>query len=156
MIRRRQYAITFDTAFPLVIQGCAQTPRGDELGSWIHPEIANAYQRLHELGYAHSVEAWEEGELVGGLYGVELGRCFFGESMFALRPNASKVALAALVDLLRTHETSFIDCQVTSSHLLSLGACEVPRSEFLLRLNAALAFPRTPARWPPQPPGHEP
>src|SRR6185437_14192997 len=114
---------------------------------WIHPEIEMAYVALHERGYAHSVEAWDAGDLVGGLYGVLIGRCFFGESMFSRRPDASKVALAALVELLRARDVDLIDCQVTSPHLLSLGAREIPRGEFLRRLERAISFPTSLGRW---------
>ena len=156
MIRKGRYSITFDTAFRAVIHACAGTPRGDQLGTWIHPEVEAAYAALHDLGYAHSVEAWEAGTLVGGLYGVLLGRCFFGESMFSLRENASKVALVALADLLIARAVPLIDCQVSSPHLLSLGAREIPRAEFLRRLQAALAFPDSLERWTSPPVRHDP
>jgi leucyl/phenylalanyl-tRNA--protein transferase len=147
-IRQGRYSVTFDTAFGRVIHGCAATPRGGEPGTWIHPEVEAAYNALHDLGYAHSVETWDAaGELVGGLYGVALGRCFFGESMFSLGRDASKVALAALVDYLRDQRYALIDCQVTSTHLLNLGAREVPRLEFLERLGEALRYPSSRARW---------
>jgi leucyl/phenylalanyl-tRNA--protein transferase len=147
VIRRGRYAVTYDTAFTRVIHACATTPRGDELGTWIHSEVAKAYSTLHELGYAHSVEAWDEGTLVGGLYGVALGRCFFGESMFSRKPDASKVALASLVNLLRERDFRLIDCQVTTAHLLSLGATEIPRETFLRRLDEALRPPTCRERW---------
>jgi leucyl/phenylalanyl-tRNA--protein transferase len=147
LIRRGRYAVTFDTAFGRVIHACATTPRGDELGTWIQPEVARAYNALHGMGYAHSVEAWDAGELVGGLYGVALGRCFFGESMFSRKSDASKVALAALVDLLRDRDFTLIDCQVTTAHLQSLGAREIPRAEFLRRLEDALRPPTSRGRW---------
>jgi leucyl/phenylalanyl-tRNA--protein transferase len=102
---------------------------------------------LHTLGHAHSVEAWDSGTLAGGLYGVMLGRCFFGESMFSVRPDASKAALAALAEYLLAHDVPLIDCQVTSAHLLSLGAREIPRTEFLRRLAAALGFPTDRRPW---------
>jgi leucyl/phenylalanyl-tRNA--protein transferase len=149
VIRKGRYTVTFDTAFSRVIHACATTPRGDEVGTWILPEVETAYTTLHHLGYAHSAEAWDAGELVGGLYGVALGGCFFGESMFSRKPDASKVALAALVDLLRSRGYGLIDCQVTTAHLLSLGAREVSRSEFLRRLDEALQFPTSRAPWTP-------
>lgn len=154
LIRKGQYRVTFDRAFRAVIHACATAPRGDGPGTWIHPEVEAAYGRLHDLGYAHSVEAWEGDALVGGLYGLLLGRGFFGESMFALRTGASKVALVALAELLIAGSVSLIDCQVTSAHLQSLGAREVPRAEFLERLQAALAYPdllgpwTSPSCWP--------
>jgi leucyl/phenylalanyl-tRNA--protein transferase len=149
VIRQRRYTITFDTAFAAVIHACACTPRGGETGTWIHPEVEAAYTALHKLGYAHSVESWDAatGTIAGGLYGVMLGRCFFGESMFSLRPDASKAALAALAEHLRTRDIELIDCQVTSAHLKSLGAREVPRAEFLRRLAAALRFPTDRQPW---------
>lgn len=146
-IRRGRYRVTFDTAFTRVIHSCGTTPRGDDLGTWIHPEVETAYLALHQLGYAHSVEAWDGDDLVGGLYGVSLGRCFFGESMFSRAPDASKVALVALVDLLRDREFRLIDCQVTSAHLMSLGAEEIPSAEFLRRLDEALSSPTSLGRW---------
>jgi leucyl/phenylalanyl-tRNA--protein transferase len=148
LIRKGRYTITFDTVFQEVIHACATTPRRGEPGTWIHPEIEASYGALHDLGYAHSVEAWEGKILVGGLYGVELGRCFFGESMFSRRSDASKVALAALADRLAACSFDLIDCQVSSPHLEGLGARAVPRAEFLRRLEAALAYPTRRARWP--------
>jgi leucyl/phenylalanyl-tRNA--protein transferase len=147
VIRKGTYAITFDTAFRAVIHACAGTPRRDQPGTWIHPEVEAAYTALHDLGYAHSVEAWEAGTLVGGLYGVSLGRCFFGESMFSVRKDASKVALVALSELLAARAVRLIDCQVSSPHLIGLGAREIPRADFLLRLEAALAFPDNLENW---------
>jgi leucyl/phenylalanyl-tRNA---protein transferase len=147
VIRKEKYTITYDTNFRAVIRACARTPRRDQPGTWIHPEVESAYAALHELGYAHSVEAWEAGTLVGGLYGVLLGHCFFGESMFSIRPDASKVALVALTDLLIAREVPLIDCQVTTPHLQSMGAREIPRDEFLRRLQAALAAPDNRRRW---------
>jgi leucyl/phenylalanyl-tRNA--protein transferase len=148
LLRKGTYEVTFDAAFARVIRACATAPRRDEPGTWITPEMEASYTALHGLGYAHSVESWCEGGLVGGLYGVHLGRCFFGESMFSLRPDASKVALADLADFLRSRGTLLIDCQVTSEHLLSLGAREVPRAEFLRRLREALRYPTGRERWP--------
>jgi leucyl/phenylalanyl-tRNA--protein transferase len=147
VIRKQRYTITFDTAFAAVIHACASVSRGGVHGTWIHPEVESAYTALHALGYAHSVEAWESGTLAGGLYGVMLGRCFFGESMFSIRADASKAALAALAELLRDRKVPLIDCQVTSAHLLSLGAREIPRAEFLSRLAAALRFPTSRQLW---------
>jgi leucyl/phenylalanyl-tRNA--protein transferase len=138
VIRRGVYSVRFDTAFARVIHACATTPRRDEPGTWIHSEVEAAYTALHEQGYAHSVETWHDGELIGGLYGVSLGRCFFGESMFSHRADASKVALVALVDHLKARGVELIDCQVPSEHLMSLGATAIPRAEFLRRLREAL------------------
>jgi leucyl/phenylalanyl-tRNA--protein transferase len=147
VIRRQRYTITFDHDFAAVIHACATVPRGDDLGTWIQPEVEAAYTALHRLGYAHSVEAWEGDALAGGLYGVQLGRCFFGESMFSRATDASKVSLAALCQRLIGNEVGLIDCQVTSPHLLSLGAHEIPRAEFLRRLAEALTYPTSRERW---------
>lgn len=146
-IRKGTFRVRFDVDFAAVIAACAGTKRRGEDGTWITPEVRAAYTALHERGYAHSVEVRAAGELVGGLYGVLLGRCFFGESMFSTRTDASKVALAALVDRLRAIDIPMIDCQVTSAHLLSLGAREVPRAEFLRRLREGLRRPFPPGKW---------
>ncbi len=129
-----RFEIRFDTAFSEVIRECARTPRRGQKGSWIVPEMIEAYEELHALGYAHSVEAYRDGVLVGGLYGVCVGRVFCGESMFAKVSDASKAALAALVERLREGGFDFIDCQVPTEHLKSLGAIEISRETFLNRL----------------------
>ena len=131
VIRKGLYRTTLDQAFEQVIEHCAQTPRKDQDGTWITDEIAQAYIRLHQLGLAHSAECWLEDKLVGGLYGIALGRVFFGESMFSHRSNASKVAFVHLLDELKKADYALIDCQVTTKHLLSLGAEEIPRNQFL-------------------------
>ena len=132
-LRRGDYAVTFDTAFEQVIAACA-APRGGQAGSWITPAMQAAYTRLHALGFAHSVEAWRDGRLAGGLYGLSLGRMFFGESMFTAQTDASKVALAHLVETLRHWRFELIDCQIDNAHLASLGAESLPREHFLERL----------------------
>ena len=132
-LRREDYAVTFDTAFEQVIAACA-APRGGQNGSWITPAMQAAYTRLHALGFAHSVEAWRDGRLAGGLYGVSLGRMFFGESMFTAQTDASKVALAHLAETLRHWRFELIDCQIDNAHLASLGAEPLPREHFLERL----------------------
>jgi leucyl/phenylalanyl-tRNA---protein transferase len=147
-LRKGTYRVSFDVAFARVIRGCAAAPRPGQEGTWITPEVEAAYAALHEQGYAHSVETWAGAELAGGLYGVQLGPCFFGESMFALRPDASKVALVALADDLRSRGIGLIDCQVTTGHLLSLGAREIPRAEFLRRLREAPDDPIPRGSWP--------
>lgn len=129
------FEIRFDSAFSQVIRECAAAPRRGQNGSWIVPEMIEAYENLHALGYAHSVEAYQNGLLVGGLYGVSSGRVFCGESMFAKVSDASKVALAVLVEHLKGWGYDFIDCQVPTAHLKSLGAKEVPRAVFLERLS---------------------
>ena len=129
LIRRNNYTIQTDAHFVEVMQACA-APRKDQQGTWIHPEMINAYSELHRLGLAHSVETWIDGTLVGGLYGVALGKIFFGESMFSRSPNASKIAFAYLVEQLSKWEFAVIDCQVRTTHLASLGAREIPRNIF--------------------------
>lgn len=136
-LRRADYEIRLDTAFAAVISACAQTPRPGQSGTWISDRMQRAYLHLHELGIAHSVETWVDGRLVGGLYGVELGRVFFGESMFAHATDASKLALAHLARFLEARGFAVIDCQMTTPHLRSLGAREVPRAEFCALLTAA-------------------
>lgn len=130
-----EFEIRFDSAFPQVIRECSTAPRSGQNGSWIVPEMIEAYETLHALGHAHSVEAYQEGILVGGLYGVSVGGVFCGESMFAKVSDASKVALSVLVEHLREWGYDFIDCQVPTPHLKSLGAKEVSREFFLQRLN---------------------
>jgi len=129
---------TIDRDFPAVISACANHPRPGQNGTWITPEMADSYNRLHELGFAHSVEVWQDGTMVGGLYGVSLGRAFFGESMFSAIPNASKAALSALVSFLGERGFDLIDCQVETGHLRSLGACFLAREEFCRLLQASL------------------
>jgi leucyl/phenylalanyl-tRNA--protein transferase len=131
------FEVRFDTAFSEVIRECASTPRKGQKGSWIVPEMIEAYETLHALGHAHSVEAYRDGLLAGGLYGICVGRVFCGESMFARVSDASKVAFAVLVEKLREWGFEFIDCQVPTEHLKSLGAREIPRELFLKRLQTA-------------------
>jgi leucyl/phenylalanyl-tRNA--protein transferase len=138
--------VRFDSAFRRVIDACANTPRLGQPGTWIVPEMVDAYVRLHEAGVAHSVETWIDGELVGGLYGLGLGRMVFGESMFAHRTDASKIALAALVAFCRAHQIEQIDCQQHTGHLASLGAAPVSRTHFEAHLAATVALPG-PNRW---------
>ncbi len=143
ILRRGEFAVTFDEAFPEVIGACAEMRLKQGDGTWITQEMLNAFCRLHELGYAHSVECWRKGELAGGLYGVCLGRCFFGESMFHRAANASKVALAVLAGRLRERNFELIDGQLPNPHLFSLGAREIPREEFLQRLRRGGVLPST-------------
>ncbi len=146
-IRRRPYRLSIDTAFTEVLAACAETPRPGQDGTWLVPDMLAAYGRLHELGFAHSFEAWQGDRLVGGLYGVSLGACFFGESMFAHAPDASKIAFAAAVAQLDAWGITLIDCQVHTEHLERLGAYEIPRREFLARLARALDEPTRRGRW---------
>lgn len=137
-IKKEIYRTTFDNVFERVIRSCAESRRKDEDGTWITEDMVRAYCRLHEEGFAHSVESWDGDELAGGLYGVALGKVFYGESMFARRSDASKVAFVKLVQKLAQWKFRVIDCQVTTRHLISLGAKEVPRSEFLKTMRKAL------------------
>jgi len=130
----------YDTAFAQVIEACAG-PRGAQAGTWIVPEMVAAYTALHELGYAHSVETWRDGELVGGLYGVALGRVFFGESMFTRTRDASKVALVKLVERAKEKGLRLIDCQQATPHLASLGAREIPRRAFSQFVRESIQYP---------------
>ncbi len=135
------FEITFDKAFNEVIRSCAQVRREKGEGTWLTGEMIHAYCRLHRLGYAHSAEAWRHGELVGGLYGVAMGRAFFGESMFHRARDASKVAFVALVGLLKHWDFPLIDCQVVTAHLLRFGARTVPRREFITWLEVLVNQP---------------
>ena len=139
ILKKKPFRITLDQCFRDVLQGCA-APRQhqDEPDTWITQDMIEAYQRLHDLGYAHSVEAWQDETLVGGLYGVSIGGCFFGESMFSAVSNASKTAFIHLVQQLQHWGFLLIDCQVTTSHLVSLGAVEISRSDFLKKLKLCL------------------
>ncbi len=139
-MNRGEFEIDFDTAFSDIIRACAE-PREPGGGTWITREMIDAYEALHSQGTAHSIEVRREGKLIGGLYGVAIGAAFFGESMFSRLPDASKVALAALRARLAPIPTALVDCQVVSTHLLSLGARTIPRVEFRRRLAAALAAP---------------
>jgi len=147
ILRRKIFHVTFDRVFDKVIEACASVPREGQSGTWITPEMQQAYITLHGLGYAHSVETWFQGELVGGLYGVSLGKAFFGESMFHRKADASKVALAILVEKLKGWDFEFIDSQMTTDHMARLGAREVPRRIFLKRLKSALSHPTKRGKW---------
>ena len=146
-LKKGIFKVTFDRAFVPVIRACAAVRRKGQHGTWITPEMQEAYIRLHKMGFAHSAESWLGKELVGGIYGVSLGKCFFGESMFSLKSDASKVAMAALVEKLKAWGFHMIDAQVTTQHLISLGAKEVPRRVFLKRLQRALSFPTMKGKW---------
>jgi leucyl/phenylalanyl-tRNA--protein transferase len=132
-LRNSRHEVRCDSVFEQVMRACA-APREGASGTWIHEEMIAAYCELHTLGYAHSVETWMDGKLVGGLYGMALGRMFYGESMFSRRPNASKIALAHLAAQLKRWNFGMIDCQMNTPHLASLGAREIPRKEFIASL----------------------
>lgn len=147
IIKQGIFRVTMDTAFERVITACAQIRLQQNEGTWIGKDMVEAYCKLHAAGYAHSVEAWHEGKLAGGLYGVSLGRCFFGESMFTYISNASKVAFVALIEHLKALSFDLIDCQVPTKHLISFGARKIPRNVFLKQLEKALTSPSIRGKW---------
>ncbi|OKY75343.1 MAG: leucyl/phenylalanyl-tRNA--protein transferase [Desulfobulbaceae bacterium DB1] len=147
VIRQGIFSVSFDAAFEQVIDACSSPRPGKEQGTWLVPEMKEAYVLLHEKGYAHSVECWRDKELVGGLYGVSLGRIFFGESMFSRESNSSKVALAYLVKLLQGWQFDLIDCQMKTGHLISLGAREITGHEFYARLQQHVHLPAHQGFW---------
>lgn len=147
IVRRGTYEIRWDTDFSSVIHACATVPRGDGQGTWLVPEMQDAYLRLHRSGYAHSVESYLDGRLVGGLYGVSLGGAFFGESMFSVAPDASKVAFVVLCERLQGWGFDLIDCQIMNPHLQRFGAYLIPRREFLGRLRDSLRRPTRRGSW---------
>ena len=145
-LRRRDYEVRADTAFGAVMRACA-APRISQAETWISPAMIEAYEELHRGGHAHSVEIWIGGELAGGLYGVALGRAFFGESMFARVTDASKIALAHLVRQLERWGYGLIDCQMATGHLARLGAREIPRAEFMRKLRELVNYPQNVGHW---------
>lgn len=146
-LRARQYEVRFDSDFAAVIDACAATPRPGQDGTWISRDMMDAYLRLHELGWAHSVEVYVEGNLTGGLYGLGIGRMFYGESMFSRRSNASKIAFAHLVAYLLAHDFAMVDCQMRTEHLASLGGRAIPREDFLARLQQLIRPEQRRGRW---------
>jgi len=146
-IRKNPFELSLDTAFEQVITGCRDINRPEQDGTWITDEMLEAYIRLHREGYAHSVEAWIDGELVGGLYGVSLGGCYYGESMFTRRSDASKVAFTALAGVLIDSGFGLIDCQQHTRHLASFGAVDMPRNKFLKTLAEELKKPTFRGNW---------
>jgi len=152
VIRQRVFRVTVNAAFDEVIQWCADIRGSGRESTWLTAEMVKAYRRLHRSGYAHSIECWIDDTLVGGVYGMALGRCFFGESMFSRVDNASKVALASLVDRARTWGLRVIDCQNPTAHLLHLGARAIPRDEFLALLYEGLSNPPRSDAWTPEQP----
>lgn len=145
-LRRGDYDVRVDTAFESVMRACAE-PREGQRGTWIVEEMIQAYVHLHDLGHAHSVETWQGGQLIGGLYGVAIGRMFYGESMFTRVTDASKIAFAHLVAQLRRWQFGLIDCQMETAHLASLGARPIPRREFMMRLENLIHLPGITGRW---------
>ncbi|HKJ99175.1 MAG TPA: leucyl/phenylalanyl-tRNA--protein transferase [Desulfotignum sp.] len=146
-IRKNIFQITLDQAFEPTIRACAKPRKRGQEGTWLVEEMVDAYIALHKMGYAHSVETWYQGDLVGGLYGISMGGSFFGESMFSRKSDASKVALAALARLLHSHGFDFIDCQVTTGHLCQMGAVEIPRQRFLDILHRSILRKTDPDIW---------
>lgn len=147
MLRQGRFEVRLDTAFAEVIERCARVRRPGQAGTWITEEMQAAYVRLHQAGYAHSAESWQGGELVGGLYGVSLGSVFFGESMFANAPDASKAAFVTLVRQLQRWAFTLVDCQQETAHLARFGATPWPRERFLAALEAGLRHPTRQGRW---------
>ena len=145
-LRKGGHDIRSDSAFTQVMQACAE-PRKGQPGTWIHPEMIAAYVVLHELGFAHSVELWKDEQLVGGLYGIAIGKMFFGESMFSRETDASKIAFVHLVRQLESWGFGMIDCQMKTAHLASLGAREIPRKEFRQKLNKLVMSPEQGKKW---------
>lgn len=148
-LRNSGFEIRFDYDFQATIRACREVNGRAIQGTWILPEIINAYTQLHHMGYAHSVETYLDGKLVGGLYGVSLGNAFFGESMFSYERDASKVALYALNEFAHAHNFAFIDCQIPTQHLLSMGAVCVPRVTFLTQLQEVMTHPTIKGTWAP-------
>ena len=145
-LKKDQYTIYFDRDFSQVMQACA-APRNRQSGTWIHPEMIAAYTQLHQMGLAHSVEVWIDNALVGGLYGVALGKVFFGESMFSTVTDASKIAFVHLVKYLQDWNYDLIDCQIKTAHLASLGAREIPRAEFSQQLSGLITHIDKGSKW---------
>lgn len=147
VLRNRPYEVRFDSAFSSVMQGCADCSRPGQDGTWITPSIIKGYSELHARGYAHSAECWMDGELAGGLYGVAIGHMFYGESMFAKRPDASKIAFVHLVRWLAQQGFGLIDCQMRTHHLARFGAREIARDAFLSSVKQLTAQDRAVGHW---------
>ncbi len=145
-LRRRDYEVSLDRAFPEVLRACA-APRRGENGTWLVPSMMRAYTRLHEAGAAHSIEVWKDARLIGGLYGVGLGRMFFGESMFSVQSDASKIALVTMAMQLARWGFPMIDCQMRTSHLETMGAIEIARKDFLDAIERLVQQPPITAPW---------
>lgn len=145
-LRRGKYEVRVDSQFEQIMRACA-SPRDEQNGTWIQEDMIEAYVRLHQMGHAHSIETWMENELVGGLYGVSIGRMFYGESMFSRKTDASKIALGHLTAQLKRWNFGMIDCQMNTPHLASLGAREIPREQFLNRLQELIRYPDIALPW---------
>lgn len=140
VIKRKPYTLSVNRSFDKVIQFCSKVPRKEGQGTWITEDIIQAYTQLHQLGHAHSIEVWQDDELVGGIYGIMVGGCFCAESMFHTQPNASKIAYWALVNWMKQHQAHFIDCQMQNNFLVTLGVCEIPRDLYLEMLAKAQSY----------------
>ena len=147
LIRQRKYSVSIDHAFRQVITACATIGERDKKGTWINNDMIEAYCQLHEMGFAHSIECWQEDELAGGLYGISLGGLFFGESMFSREPNSSKVGLVYLVKKLREWDFDLIDCQMKTAHLMQFGAREIPGPEFQKLLAKSMSRRTQTGKW---------
>ncbi len=147
VLNQNKFQLKVDTAFEQVINYCAKIPRKNQDGTWIMPEIIENYTKLHHLGYAHSFEAWQNGKLVGGLYGVSLGRMFFGESMFSLVPNASKFAFISMAKILQNSGFNYIDCQIPNDHLKFLGCKLMSRKKFIHYVKINNSLPTLRGKW---------
>lgn len=147
IIKKNVFSVTLDTAFDAVITQCAQIRLQQNQGTWIVKDMIDAYCKLHSAGYAHSMEVWQQEELAGGIYGVSLGKCFFGESMFSRVSNASNVALVKLAKYLSELSFDLIDCQVPTEHLIRFGARKIPRKLFLNQLEISLNAPTQKGKW---------
>ena len=147
VINKNEFSYTLDTDFSFVINACAQAKRTQQDGTWITEEMIDAYCKLHNLGYAHSIEVWKNNKIVGGIYGVSLGKSFFGESMFHTESNASKFAFIKLVEVLKSYDFHFLDAQIHSEHVETLGAKEISRKEFIDKLNKSLENESRIGKW---------
>lgn len=147
LFKQTNWDLTLNQAFGAVIERCAKTPRPGQHGTWITPGMLKAYRKLHHEGYAHSVEVWQQGVLIGGIYGIALGHMFYGESMFSLCPNASKMALAGLCQHLLALDMPLLDAQIANAHTLSLGVVELPRAEFVSHMGSLNQRPLPEGCW---------
>jgi len=147
LMRQKKFSVTMDKAFRQVIRACATIDTRQEKGTWITRKMIAAYSLLHDMGYAHSVECWQDEELAGGLYGLSLGGVFFGESMFSRQPNSSKIALVSLLKKLLEWDFDLLDCQMKTAHLVQFGAREIPGPEFQTLLKKSIPLPAHPGKW---------
>ena len=147
LIRQKKFSVTLDKAFRQVISACATLDKRKEKGTWITRNMIEAYCQLHDMGYAHSVECWQEDTLAGGLYGISLGRVFFGESMFSRQPDSSKIALVSIVKKITEWDFDLIDCQMKTAHLMQFGAREIPGPEFQKLLAKSMSYPTQTGKW---------